>query len=282
MSLDQLNDQRLLTVEDVSVHYGSRAQRKQVIWDASFHINRGESIGVIGETGSGKTTLARTIVGLVQPSAGRVVIDGDVVTAFTGRQWRAFRRKGVAQYVFQDPLRSLDPELTIRASLREPLRLQGDLPLGAIDEEIDRQLEAVHLDRDLLDRYPGEVSGGQRQRVLVARALVTKPSLLIMDEPVSALDAATRVQVLTLLNELRAHGTSLMFISHDLGSVAGVTDRILVLYRGELVEMGATADVVRRPQHPYTRLLVGSAPTLAAGAVDRAEREKLRRLLETA
>ncbi|MEV8517747.1 ABC transporter ATP-binding protein [Dactylosporangium sp. NPDC051484] len=271
---------RLLQVEGLDVHYGRRTHRTQVLWDTTFEVRRGESVGLIGETGSGKTTLARAIVGLVRPSAGRVVVDGKDVTAFTGRQWRALRRDGSVQYVFQDPLRSLDPELTIRATLREPLQLQRRLSADAIDERIAEQLELVRLEPELLDRYPSELSGGQRQRILLARALVTDPALLIMDEPVSALDAANRVLVLTLLNRLRDRGVSMLFISHDLGSVAGVTDRVLVLYRGELVETGSTADVVRRPRHPYARLLIGSAPTLTTGAVNRAERDELRRLLD--
>ena len=269
----------LIEVEDLSVHYGNWRTRKQVLFDVGLSVESGESVGIIGETGSGKSTLARAIVGLVSPSSGRVRIEGEDVTTFTHSRWREFRKKGTVQYVFQDPLRSLDPDATIADSLAEPLLLQGKLSRALIRERIRSHLEDVRLDEDLLSRFPGELSGGQRQRVLVARALVTEPRALILDEPVSALDSANRVQVLEILNRLRAKGTSLLFISHDLGSVAGVTDRTVVFYRGEIVETGTTADIVNRPQHPYTRLLVGSAPTLTSGSIDRRQRDELRELL---
>ncbi|ALJ18543.1 ABC transporter ATP-binding protein [Microbacterium sp. No. 7] len=271
----------LVSVDALDVHYGSGRDRVHVLRDATLHVGAGESVGLIGETGSGKSTLARAIVGLVRPSAGRVRIAGEDVTRLTQRQWQGFRRRGVVQYVFQDPLRSLDPDLTIEESLSEPLQVQRRLSRQQIRDRIAFRLEQVRLDTALLERFPGELSGGQRQRVLVARALATEPRVLILDEPVSALDAANRVAVLEILNALRAGGTSLVFISHDLGSVAGVTDRVVVMYRGELVETAATGDLVSRPQHPYTRLLVGSAPTLSAGAIDRERREELRQLLET-
>jgi ABC-type dipeptide/oligopeptide/nickel transport system, ATPase component len=205
-------------------------------------------------------------------------VDGEEVSGYGARQWRALRRRGVIQYVFQDPLRSLDPDLTVEASLAEPLLVRGDSR-----EEAARRVRAflarVHLSEDLLDRLPGELSGGQRQRVAVARALVTEPRLVILDEPVSALDSANRVQILQILKELRDDGVALVFISHDLGSVAGIADRIAVLYQGELVEAGAAREVITRPRHPYTRLLVRSAPTLRSAPADRAERAALRALL---
>jgi ABC-type glutathione transport system ATPase component len=240
----------------------------------------GETVGVIGETGSGKTTLARAALGLVRAAAGSITVDGEDVTSYGTRQWRALRRKGVIQYVFQDPLRSLDPDLSIADSLAEPL-LVGGAGRAEAAARVREFLPRFRLDEDLLGRLPGELSGGQRQRVAVARALVTGPRLVILDEPVSALDSANRVQVLEILKALRAEGVALVFISHDLGSVAGVADRLAVLYRGELVETGATRDVVTAPRHPYTRLLVGSAPTLRGASADRAERAALRALLHT-
>lgn len=270
-----------IRVENLRVSYGAGRHRKNVIRDASFEVGAGESVGVIGETGSGKSTIARAVVGLV-PSDGAVHIGGERVSAFGARQWRDFRRRGAIQYVFQDPLRALDPDVTIGDSLAEPLRLQRRLSHEQIRDRIDFRLEQVRLSHDLLARFPGELSGGQRQRVLLARALATEPRVLILDEPVSALDAANRVSILEILNDLRAAGTSLLFISHDLGSVAGVTDRIVVLYRGEIVETGPTADIVNEPRHPYTRLLVGSAPSLHTGAIDREERARLRRVLDDA
>ncbi|WP_329130674.1 ABC transporter ATP-binding protein [Streptomyces sp. NBC_00670] len=268
----------VLEIEGLQVHYGPRRRRRRALHGVSLSVAPGETVGLIGETGSGKSTLARAALGLVRASAGTLTVDGEDVTSYGTRQWRALRRRGVIQYVFQDPLRSLDPDLSIEDSLTEPLLIGG-----AGREEAAARVRAflprVHLDEELLVRLPGELSGGQRQRVAVARALVTGPRLVILDEPVSALDSANRVQVLRILEELRADGVALVFISHDLGSVAGVADRVAVLYRGELVETGPTRDVVGAPRHPYTRLLLGSAPTLHDAPADRAERDALRALL---
>jgi ABC-type glutathione transport system ATPase component len=268
----------ILSVTGLTVAYGRRRKRHEALRHADLAVSPGETVGIIGETGSGKSTLARAVLGLVPPAAGRIEIAGEDVTAYSHRQWRALRRRGVVQYVFQDPLRSLDPDLTIEESLVEPLVVAG-VPRREAVERARAFLPRVRLDPDLLDRLPGEISGGQRQRVAVARALVSEPSLLILDEPVSALDSANRVQVLQILKELRGSGVALVFISHDLGSVAGIADRVAVLYRGELVEAGPVRDVITTPRHAYTRLLVGSAPTLGTPSLGRAEREELRALL---
>ncbi|MFI5959414.1 ABC transporter ATP-binding protein [Cryptosporangium sp. NPDC051539] len=261
----------ILQVTGLNVHY----RRHHALRDVSLRVNAGETVGVIGETGSGKSTLARAVLGLVAASSGQVVVDGTDVLSYKPRQWRAFRRRGVVQYVFQDPLRSLDPDLTIEESLIEPLLVQGVARREASDRA-RRLLDRVRLEEELLDRLPGALSGGQRQRVAVARALITDPALLILDEPVSALDSANRVQVLAILKELRV---AQLFISHDLGSVAGIADRIAVMYQGELVEDGPARRVITAPEHTYTRLLVSSVPTLRSAAADRAGREELRALL---
>ncbi|MFE5239145.1 MULTISPECIES: ABC transporter ATP-binding protein [unclassified Streptomyces] len=265
----------VLDVRDLEVRYGRGRRARRALHGVSLSVAPGETVGVIGETGSGKSTLARAVLGLVRASAGSILVGGEEVTGFGNRQWRSLRRRGVVQYVFQDPLRSLDPDLTVEESLTEPLLIQG-VPRTEAAEKARAFLDRVHLTTELLQRLPGELSGGQRQRIAVARALVTEPALVILDEPVSALDSANRVQVLEILKELRAAGTSLVFISHDLGSIAGTADRIAVLYRGELVEVGAARDVIKHPRHVYTRLLVGSAPTLHTRAADRTEREALR------
>ncbi|MGY1808139.1 ABC transporter ATP-binding protein [Blastococcus sp. SYSU D00669] len=272
-------DRPVMEVTGLDVHHGLARARRQVLRDVSLTVHRGETVGLIGETGSGKSTFARAVLGLVRASGGRIVVGGEEVTGYSARQWRALRRRGVVQYVFQDPLRSLDPDLPVDESLVEPLLIRGERRADAV-ERARAYLGRVHLDEELLGRLPGELSGGQRQRVAVARALVPEPELVILDEPVSALDSATRVQVLRILQELRDSGVALVFISHDLGSVAGVADRIAVLYRGELVEEGAAREVVNTPRHPYTRLLVSSAPTLRSRAVDRDERAALRALLD--
>lgn len=261
----------ILRVANLEVSYG----RRRVLHGVSLDVRPGETVGIIGETGSGKSTLARAVLGLVPASAGSIVVDGSDVTRFSKRQWRAFRRGGVVQYVFQDPLRSLDPDLTIGDSLTEPLRVRG-VPRGEARTRATALLERVKLDADLLDRLPGAISGGQRQRVAVARALITDPALVVLDEPVSALDSANRVLVLEILRSLDA---ALIFISHDLGSVAGIADRVGVIHQGELVEDRPTRELITAPAHAYTRLLVSSVPTLRSAASDRTEREELRALL---
>ncbi len=266
-----------LAVAGLNVDFGRGRSRKRVIDEVSFEIAPGEAVGVIGETGSGKSTIARSVLGLVRPAAGSSVrVAGREVTGLSARELRAHRRTGLVQYVFQDPQRSLDQDLTVGHSVAEPLLLQGVLGRAEIRDAVRREFEEVQLDPALAGRFPAELSGGQRQRVAIARALITKPRLLILDEPVSALDSANRVKILELLARLRSSQVALLFISHDLGSVAGVTERTLVLYRGQLVESGATAQIVNAPEHPYTRLLVGSAPTLSAGSIDRVRRNELR------
>jgi len=251
-----------------------------VIQTAAFTVGAGEIVGLIGESGSGKSTVARAVLGLVDVHRGSIHVGGEDVTSFSGAQWRSFRRRGVVQYVFQDPLRSLDGDMLVVDSIAEPLRIRGGLSRSQVLDAVSTHADKVHLDPSLLQRHPAQLSGGQRQRAAIARALITEPRLLILDEPVSALDAASRVQVLDSLIALRSDDVGLLYISHDLGSVAGITDRTIVLYQGAIVESGPTSEIVRRPQHPYTRLLVGSAPTLSGTPLDRQQRRALREELE--
>lgn len=267
----------LLSVRGLEVAYGVGAARKTVLHGVDLDVFKGESIGLIGETGSGKTTLVRAILGAAPISAGLIDFDEQPLHGLKGKALRTFRRTGQLQYVFQDPLQSLDPAITIGDSVAEGLRIQGALDAEEISERVTAALQSVGLEASLALRTPSELSGGQRQRAVIARALILEPALLLLDEPVSALDAASRVQVLRLLKSLgRQRGIAQVFVSHDLGSVAGITDRIVVLYRGRIVEAGATIDVLRNPQHAYTKLLVGSAPTLVSGAADRRLRDALR------
>jgi ABC-type microcin C transport system duplicated ATPase subunit YejF len=274
--------QPFLDIDDIDVHYGKRRSKRHVIQSASFAVGTGEIVGLIGESGSGKSTIARAVLGLVGVSRGHIRVGGEDLTEFSAARWRAFRRRGVVQYVFQDPLRSLDPDQLIADSIAEPLRIRGGLSRAGIAEAVRTYAARANLDEALLTRFPGEISGGQRQRAALARALIMQPRLLILDEPVSALDAVNRVQVLATLTSLRAEGVGLLYISHDLGSVAGIADRTVVLYEGAVVESGVTRQVVTDPQHPYTRLLVGSAPTLAGLPLDRRQRDELRAELQSA
>lgn len=253
----------LLEIDGLVAGYGG-PRAPAVLDGVSLALRPGEILGVIGETGSGKTTLARTVLGLLPVRAGRITFDGVELSTLRGRALRGFRRRGELQFVFQDPLRALDPELTAAESVAEPLAAAG---IGGRVERADRAaraLGAVGLDAAAHGgRLPGRLSGGQRQRVLLARALVTEPRLLICDEPVSALDAANRNHVLRLLLNLRDEtGISVLVISHDLHSLAGIADRVAVLHDGRVVEQGPVRDVLDDPQDPYTRRLIAAAPRL--------------------
>jgi oligopeptide/dipeptide ABC transporter ATP-binding protein len=256
----------VLRVEELRVRYPSAAAADvgDVLRGVGLSVRAGEIVGVIGETGSGKTTLARAIVGLVPPVGGSIRFEGVEIGGLQGRARRAFRRAGGIQLVFQDPLRSLDPDLTVAAVVAEGLVVRGGLDAGERAARVRQALELVGLDPSLATRRPGDISGGQRQRVALARAVALEPRLLICDEPVSALDASNRNYILRILGELRDRlHPGLIVISHDLGSLAGVADRVAVLYRGRIVEEGPIGAVFSSPQHPYTALLIASAPHLS-------------------
>ncbi|MFE6158438.1 ABC transporter ATP-binding protein [Streptomyces sp. NPDC056486] len=259
----------LLEIRGLAVSYGRRAvrgpaRRTRVLSDVQLAVRPGEIVGIIGETGSGKTTLARATVGLVRPDAGSIAFDGRELTSLRRGELRDFRRSGSVQYMFQDPLRSQDPELTVRRIVAEPLAAVGALDRQERAARADEALTLVGLDPEVFgSRTPGQISGGQRQRVSLARAIVTRPRLLLTDEPVSALDASNRNLVLSLLDRLRRElGLAIVVISHDLSSLAGIADRVAVLYRGRLVEQGPISEVLEHPRHPYTALLTASAPSV--------------------
>ncbi|MDX6580451.1 MAG: hypothetical protein QOJ47_2000 [Gaiellales bacterium] len=256
----------VLRVRGLRVRYASarRSAADDVLRGVDLSVHAGEIVGVIGETGSGKTTLARAIVGLVDPVAGSVEFEGRDIAGLHGRERRAFRRAGGIQLVFQDPLRSLDPDLTVESVVAEGLALRGRIRAEERGDRVRAALELVGLDPLLARRRPGEISGGQRQRVALARAVILEPRLLICDEPVSALDASNRNYILRILGELRDRlEPGLIVISHDLGSLAGVADRVAVVYRGRNVEEGPISEVFAAPRHPYTALLIASAPHLS-------------------
>lgn len=224
----------------------------------SFGVAPGETLGVVGESGCGKSTLARMLVGLLPPSTGRIEIAGKAIDTTDPA---AFGR--LIQYVFQDPISSLNPRKTIRQIVEAPLvRLHG-MPRDRRAARIAEIFASVNLREDFLDRYPHEFSGGQAQRIGIARALAANPRIIILDEPVSALDVSVQAQVLNLLAGLkREFGLTYLFISHDLAVVEAVSDRIMVLYFGAVVEIGKAENIFQTPRHPYTRLLAQSAPVV--------------------
>lgn len=253
----------LLDVSGLHVALGRGRGRTEILHGVDLTVAPGEIVGLIGETGSGKTTLARAVLGLVRAHRGSIAIDGREVGGLRGGALRAFRRGGAAQYVFQDPLRSLDPERTVSDTLIEGLAVRGGRSRAELREAAREVAQLVSLPLDLLSRHPGELSGGQRQRVAIARAVAVDPRLLICDEPVSALDASTRITILELMLRLReTRDLGVLLITHDLGSLGGVADRVVVLYHGQVVETGTTEEIFLAPRHPYTRLLVTSVPSI--------------------
>ncbi len=224
----------------------------------SLEVRQGETLGIVGESGCGKSTLARMLVGLLPPTAGTIEIEG---RALDRAHPAAFGR--LIQYVFQDPVSSLNPRKTIRQIIEVPLRRLHGLKGRALAARIAELFDAVNLRPEFLDRYPHEFSGGQAQRIGIARALAARPRILILDEPVSALDVSVQAQVLNLLAELKAEfNLTYLFISHDLAVVEAVSDQIAVLYFGSVVETGPAEAVFTTPRHPYTHLLASSAPVV--------------------
>jgi oligopeptide transport system ATP-binding protein len=225
----------------------------------SFTVGDGETLGLVGESGGGKSTVARSLVRLVRPTAGTIGFDGTELTALSDDAFNKVRPS--LQMVFQDPTASLNPRLSVRRMVEEPLKLHTKLGAAERRERTEAVLEEVGLGADLTDRYPHELSGGQRQRVNIARALVTNPRLLVLDEPTSALDVSLRARVILLLEELRArHGLSYLFISHDLATVRYLASRVAVMYLGVIVEEAETAELFDNPAHPYTRALLAAVP----------------------
>jgi ABC-type oligopeptide transport system ATPase subunit len=251
----------VISFENVSVVYRRGAATVRALDGISLRIRSGESVGIVGESGSGKTTLARALTGLAQPTSGEVRVEGRSVSDWLRAERRTFRRR--VQMIFQDPYGSLNPRLTVRQTLAEVLRVHRLVPRGAEDARIGALLRAVGLDPSCADRHPHEFSGGQRQRIGIARALAVEPSLLIADEPVSALDVSVQAQVLNVLRDLHAsRGLTLLLIAHDLAAVRYVCERIVVMHRGRIVEDGSADEVLEAPRHEYTRQLLDAVPSL--------------------
>ena len=239
--------------------FGGRKPAVHAVQDVSLDVMRGETLGIVGESGCGKSTLARMLVGLDRPTAGSIRLEGADVTDAAGSDFAALASR--VQYVFQDPVSSLNPRKTVRAILEAPLVHLLGLERAARRDRLEELMDAVGLRREFLERYPHEFSGGQAQRIGIARALAAQPELMVLDEPVSALDVSVQAQVLNLLDDLKQRfGLTYVFISHDLSVVESVSDRVAVMYFGRLAEIGPAGAVFADPRHHYTRLLLDSAP----------------------
>ncbi|MEQ8484836.1 MAG: ATP-binding cassette domain-containing protein [Pseudomonadales bacterium] len=256
---------RLLSVRDLRVVFrlggGLLTPKRELVAvnGVSLDIDPGETLAVVGESGSGKSTLARAVMRLIDADAGRIELDGEDITSLGGERLRRLRPK--LQMVFQDPYSSLDPSKLIRDTVAEPLLVHGRLRGAALEQRVRELLEQVGLNSYHMNRYPYEFSGGQRQRIAIARAIALEPKLVVLDEAVSALDVSTQNQILNLLEDLRrAHGIAYLFISHDLGVVAHIADRVAVTYLGRIVETGPAERVFERPLHPYTQALLAAVP----------------------
>ena len=263
---DLLEVQGLTKVFAGAGTFWSRRSPTIAVEDVSIRLGKGETLAVVGESGSGKTTLGRCILRLVEPTEGVVVFEGSDILPLRTSELKGFRRK--AQMVFQNPQGSLDPRMRVASIVAQPIRHHEGLSGSELEGRVLEALRAVGLGESDLPKYPHEMSGGQQQRVAIARAIGTRPDLLVLDEPTSALDASIQGQIIALLDDLRdAYEMSYLFISHDLRLVRAHSDRTAVMYKGRLVELGATADVFANPRHPYMRLLEELIPTVPANPI---------------
>jgi len=252
----------LLSVEAVTRQYRLPRQAlfqsppvQVAVRDASFHLDRGETLGIVGESGSGKSTLARMVMAFERPDQGRILFQGQDINTLSGADLRLARQR--FQMVFQDPFGSLDPRRRVGWSIAEPLRATDRATAAQISTRVDEALDHVGLRSRDGAKYPHEFSGGQRQRIAIARAIITRPALLVADEAVSALDVSVQAQILNLLMDLQQElGLGILFISHDLAVVASICDRILVMQSGTILETGLASEVLSNPRHDYTRTLL--------------------------
>ena len=241
------------------------AAGRRVVDDVSFSIRRGETLGLVGESGSGKSTIARMLLRLVEPTAGEVSYEGRDLLAASSQDMRGMRRR--MQIVFQDPYAALNPRMRVREILAEPFAIHNERPVEGLAARLAEMLRRVGMEESALERFPHEFSGGQRQRINIARALALRPEFLVLDEPVSALDVSVGAQVVNLLRQLqREYGLTYLFISHSMPLVRYLCDRVAVMQRGRLVELGDCEQVCDAPREEYTRRLITATPEIPVSA----------------
>lgn len=253
----------VLEIKDLNVEYKTAkingSKTVKVVNGVSLTINEGEIYAIAGESGCGKSTLAKAIMKLVALKSGNILYMGDDVSAYKSADVKEYRKN--VQMIFQNPYSSLNPKMKIKEILAEPLKINTNLSKSEIEEQVEKIIIKVGLDKKHLDLYPHEFSGGQRQRIAIARALILNPKLIIADEPVSALDASVQAQILNMLNELKAEfNLTMVFISHDLSVIKFLADRVGVMYLGEIVEEGLKDEIFNNPKHPYTQALLNAVP----------------------
>ncbi len=257
------SEQFLVQATGLVKEYRGAQGVSRVVDQVSLNIRKGETLGLVGESGSGKSTVARMILRLIEPTAGEVRFDGVDLLAQSSGRMRALRQR--MQIVFQDPYAALNPRMRIRQIVAEPFAIHGGYQRDEVEARILALMEQVSLGPDVLDRYPHEFSGGQRQRINIARALALKPEFLVLDEPVSALDVSVGAQVVNLLRDLqRTHGLTYLFISHSMPLVRYLCDRVAVMQRGRLVEVGDAVELCDHPREPYTQQLIAATPEMPA------------------
>lgn len=250
-----------IEVKNLKKYFNVPGGKLHAVDDVSFTIEKGKTIGVVGESGCGKSTLGRTIIHLLESTGGQIFLDGEDITTLSPRALRKAREK--MQIIFQDPYSSLNPRMTVGEIIREPLILSKRFSKADVDKEADKLMDLVGIEARLRNAYPHELDGGRRQRVGIARAISLKPEFIVCDEPVSALDVSIQAQVLNLLMDLQDEfGLTLMFVTHDLSVVQHISDSICVMYLGQLVEKASTEDLFDHPLHPYAKALLSAIPSV--------------------